>query len=198
MADGNGGNRNTQNQQMAQPDDAAQTPGATGMADGPSAGSSAGSSLEEQLAVARTEAEQYKDKYLREYAEKENFRKRQERMAADRIRREKLDLIERVLDITDNLDRAMRYQDTMDPASLEQGLRLLAWQLGELIKAEGLTPIPTVGAPFDPYVHEAIESVASSQYPEGVVVEEVRKGYKQGDETVRPARVKVSSGQQKK
>lgn len=199
MADGNGGNRNTQDQQTAQPDDAAQTPGATGMADGTSSGPSAGSSsLEEQLAAARAEAEQFKDRYLREYAEKENFRKRQERMAADRIRREKLDLIERVLDITDNLDRAMRYQDTMDQASLEQGLRLLAWQLSELVKAEGLTPIPTVGAPFDPYVHEAIESVPSSQYPEGVVVEEVRKGYKQGDETVRPARVKVSSGQQKR
>jgi molecular chaperone GrpE len=170
---------------MAQPGDAAQTSGAAG-------------SLEEQLAAARAEAEQYKDKYLREYAEKENFRKRQERMAADRIRREKLDLIERVLDITDNLDRALRFQESMDRASLEQGLRLLAWQLNELVKAEGLAPIPTVGESFNPYIHEAIESVPSNQYPEGVVVEEVRKGYKQGDETVRPARVKVSSGPQKK
>jgi molecular chaperone GrpE len=54
--------------------------------------------------------------------------------------------------------------------------------------------VPTVGEAFDPYVHEAIEQIASDAYEEGTVVEEVRKGYKQGDETLRPARVKVSSG----
>lgn len=188
MADGNGGNPNMQDQQMTQPGGAGQpSAGTAGMAN------SAGS-LEEQLTAARAEAEQYKDKYLREYAEKENFRKRQERMAADRVRREKLDLIGRILEITDNLERAISYQGTMDRASLEQGLRMLSWQLNELVKAEGLTPIPTVGEPFNPYVHEAIESVPSNEHPEGTVVEEVRKGYRQGEETVRPARVKVSAG----
>jgi molecular chaperone GrpE len=194
MADGNSGNRNMPDQQGAQPGDAGdatQRAGVMGMANG-------GQSLEEQLAAARAEAEQYKDKYLREYAEKDNFRKRQERMAADRVRREKLDVLERVLDITDNLERALSFQGTMDRASLEQGLRLLGGQLNELVRAEGLTPIPTVGEPFNPYVHEAVESVPSTQYPEGVVAEEVRKGYKQGDETVRPARVKVSSGPPRK
>src|SRR5215467_7801878 len=64
--------------------------------------------LEDRLAAARAEAEQYKDKYLREYADKENFRKRQERITADRIRREKLDILERVFEVVDNLDRALR------------------------------------------------------------------------------------------
>ncbi len=192
MADGNGGDRNTQDQRMAEPSNTGQTgAGAPGAANGDP-------SLAEQLAAARTEAEQYKDKYLREYADKDNFRKRQERIAGDRARREKLELVERLLDITDNLDRALRYQETMDRAGLEQGLRLLAWQLSELVKSEGLTPIPTVGELFNPYVHEAIESVPSNEYPEGTVVEEVRKGYRQGEETVRPARVKVSAGPQKK
>jgi molecular chaperone GrpE len=188
MTDGDGGNRNMQDQPMAQP-------GGAGQPNARAAGTANGSgSLEEQLAAARAEAEQYKDKYLREYAEKDNFRKRQERMAADRVRRDKLDLLGHILEITDNLDRALRYQDQMDRASLEQGLRMLSGQLIELVKAEGLTPIPTVGEPFNPYVHEAIESVPSNEYPEGTIVEEVRKGYRQGDETVRPARVKVSSG----
>lgn len=150
--------------------------------------------LEAQLTAAKTEASQNWDKYLRERAEMENYRKRQERIAIDRIRREKRELLNRVLEVVDNLERALSYQDTMDRESLQQGMRMLQWQLNELLKSEGLTPVPTVGEPFDPYVHEAIESVASADQPEGVVVEEVRKGYKLGDDTLRPARVKVSSG----
>jgi molecular chaperone GrpE len=124
----------------------------------------------------------------------DNFRKRQERIYADRVQREKRELLGKVLEVVDNLDRALRFQDTMDRDGLQQGLRMLQWQLNELLKGEGLTPVPTVGQTFDPYVHDAIESVASDDYPEGVVVEEVRRGYKLGDETLRPARVKVSSG----
>ena len=71
---------------------------------------------------------------------------------------------------------------------------MLQWQLNELLKAEGLTAVPTVGELFDPYVHEAVETVASSEHPEGTVVEEIRRGYKLGADTLRPARVKVSSG----
>lgn len=157
-----------------------------------------GQSLEEQLAAAQAEAAQYKDKYLREVAEKDNFRKRQERMSADRSRRDKLDVLEHVLEVTDNLDRALPFLNTMDRASLEQVVRMMAGQLNELLRAQGLTPIETVGQPFNPYVHEAIETIPSAQYPEGTVAEEVRKGYRQGDETVRPARVKVSSGPPKR
>jgi molecular chaperone GrpE len=82
----------------------------------------------------------------------------------------------------------------MDRDALQQGMRMLQWQLDELLKAEGVTAASSVGEPFDPYVHEAVESVASKDHPEGVVIEEVRKGYKLGDETLRPARVKVSAG----
>jgi molecular chaperone GrpE len=150
--------------------------------------------LEAELAAARAEAEQYKDKFLREYADKENFRKRQERMMADRVRREKLDLLEHLFEVVDNLDRALRFQDTMDRESLQQSLRLLQSQLNELLAREGLTLVPTVGEPFNPYVHEAVEQVSTDAHPEGTVVAELRKGYKLGDETIRPARVRVSAG----
>lgn len=150
--------------------------------------------LEAQLAAAKAEAAQNWDKFLRERAEMDNFRKRQERVATDRVRREKREMLGKVLEVVDNLERALIYQDTMDRDALQQGMRMLQWQLNELLKMEGLTPVSSVGEPFDPYVHEAIETVASSEHPEGVVVEEVRKGYKLGDETLRPARVKVSSG----
>jgi len=150
--------------------------------------------LEAQLAAAKAEAAQNWDKYLRERAEMDNFRKRQERVTGDRVRREKREMLGKVLEVVDNLERALAYQDTMDRDSLQQGMRMLQWQLNELLKAEGLTPVPSVGEQFDPYVHEAIETVTSAEHPEGVVVEEVRKGYRLGDETLRPARVKVSSG----
>jgi molecular chaperone GrpE len=150
--------------------------------------------LETQLAAAKAEAGQNWDKFLRERAEMDNFRKRQERMASDRVRREKRELLGKVLEVVDNLERALTFQDTMDRDALQQGMRMLQWQLNELLKAEGLTAVPSVGEQFDPYVHEAIESVASEEHPEGVVIEEVRKGYKLGDETLRPARVKVSAG----
>lgn len=150
--------------------------------------------LEAQLAAAKAEAAQNWDKFLRERAEMDNFRKRQERVTSDRVRREKREMLGKVLEVVDNLERALVYQDTMDRDALQQGMRMLQWQLNELLKLEGLTTVPSVGEPFDPYVHEAIETVSSSEHPEGVVVEEVRKGYKLGDETLRPARVKVSSG----
>jgi molecular chaperone GrpE len=150
--------------------------------------------LESQLATAKAEAGQNWDKFLRERAEMENFRKRQERMAGDRVRREKREILGKLLEVVDNLERALTFQDTMDRDALQQGMRMLQWQLNELLKAEGVTAAPSVGEPFDPYVHEAVESVASKDHPEGVVIEEVRKGYKLGDETLRPARVKVSAG----
>ncbi|HEY7834129.1 MAG TPA: nucleotide exchange factor GrpE [Ktedonobacterales bacterium] len=152
--------------------------------------------LEADLAAARAEASANWDKYLRERAEMDNFRKRQERVAADRIRYEKRELLQRVLEVMDNLDRAMNFEETMDRENLHQGLRMVHWQLEELLKGEGLSTVPAVGQPFDPHVHEAIEQVESAEYPEGVVVEEVRRGYMLGDEMLRPARVKVSSGSQ--
>ena len=150
--------------------------------------------LETQLEQAKQQAAENWNKYLRERADMENFRKRQERMAADRLQREKKALFQNILGVMDNVERALAYQDTMDRQGLQQALRMVLWQMNEVLRSEGLTPVPTVGEAFDPYVHEAIEAVEDSDQPEGMVVEEVLKGYKLGDETLRPARVKVSTG----
>jgi molecular chaperone GrpE len=150
--------------------------------------------LEAQLEQARQEATENWNKYLRERAEMDNFRKRQERIATDRLQREKKDLFQKILGVMDNVERALAYQDTMDRQALQQALRMVMWQMNEVMRAEGLTPVPTIGEVFDPYVHEAIEAVEGSDQPEGTIIEEVLKGYKLGDETLRPARVKVSAG----
>lgn len=150
--------------------------------------------LETQLAQAKQEAADNWNKYLRELADMDNFRKRQDRLSSDRVAREKKSLIHKMLEVMDNVERAQSYQESMDKQALLHTMRMLLWQLNEVLRGEGLIPIPTLGENFDPYIHEAIEAVENSDQPEGTIVEEVLKGYKMGDEILRPARVKVSAG----
>ena len=150
--------------------------------------------LEAQLMQARQEATENWNKFLRERADTENFRKRQERVLTDRVQHQKKALLQKLLGVMDNVERALAFQDTLDRQGLQQALRMVQWQMNEVMRSEGLNPVPTVGEPFNPYVHEAIEAVEDSDKPEGTVVEEVLKGYTLGDETLRPARVKVSMG----
>jgi len=150
--------------------------------------------LEAQLAQTQQEATENWNKYLRERADMDNFRKRQERVLAERVQYQKKALIQKLLGVMDNVERALVYQDTLDRQGLQQALRMVQWQMNEVMRGEGLSPVPTVGEPFNPYVHEAIEAVEDSDKPEGTIVEEVLKGYTLGDETLRPARVKVSMG----
>ncbi|HYK86106.1 MAG TPA: nucleotide exchange factor GrpE [Ktedonobacteraceae bacterium] len=150
--------------------------------------------LEAQLAQARQEANDNWNRFLRERADMENFRKRQERVLADRVQQQKKALLHKILGVMDNVERALVYHDTLDRQDLQQALRMVQWQMNEVMRGEGLNPVPTVGEHFNPYVHEAIEAVEDSDKPEGTIVEEVLKGYTLGDETLRPARVKVSMG----
>lgn len=150
--------------------------------------------LEAQLSQARQEAADNWNRFLRERADMDNFRKRQERLMADRVLQQKKALLQKLLGVLDNVERALLYQETLDKQGLQQALRMMQWQMGEVLRGEGLTPVPTVGETFNPYLHEAIEAVENSDQPEGTIVEEVQKGYLMGDDTLRPARVKVSSG----
>jgi len=150
--------------------------------------------LETQLKQARQEAVDNWNKYLRERADVDNIRKRQERVTADRVQQQKKALFNKLLDVVDNVERALAYQDTLDRQQLQQTLRMFHWQMNEVMRSEGINAVPTVGEPFNPYLHEAIEVVENSDQPEGTIVEEARKGYTLGDETLRPARVKVSMG----
>src|SRR2546421_5405295 len=152
------------------------------------------SELEAQLAQARQEAAENWNKFLRERAEMENFRKRQERIAVDRVQQQKKVVFHKILSVMDNVERALGYQETLDRQGLQQALRMVLWQMNEVMRGEGISPVPTIGETFNPYVHEAIEAVDDSDKPEGIIVEEVLKGYTLGDETLRPARVKVSTG----
>lgn len=164
-------------------------------ADAQSSSSTKIAELEAQLAQAQQEAAENWNKFLRERADMENFRKRQERVVVDRIQQQKKVLFHKILGVIDNVERALAYQDTLDRQDLQQALRMVLWQMDEVMRGEGITPVSTVGEAFNPYVHEAIEAVEDTDQPEGTIVAEVLKGYTLGDETLRPARVKVSMGQ---
>ena len=128
-------------------------------------------------------------------ADLENYRKAAIRNADDRVRREKAKVLNEMFDVMDNLDRALKVDESADRESLQQGLRMVQWQFAELLNKEGIAPLEvTIGEVFDPYKHDAVEHVASAEHPKDTVVEEVRKGYLIGEETLRPARVKVSAG----
>ncbi|MFI5272028.1 MAG: nucleotide exchange factor GrpE [Ktedonobacterales bacterium] len=165
-------------------------------ANGASPAEQQGGDSSAELQATRNEAAEFKDKYLRSLAEMDNFRKRQERSTTERVERVKRDMLAHVLDVLDNLDRAMAYESTMDRDGMLQTLRMVQSQLNDVLRREGVTPVEAVGQPFNPHVHEAIETVPSSEHTEGTVAGEVRRGYMIGSDLLRPARVQVSSGSQ--
>jgi len=106
--------------------------------------------LETQLAQARQEASDNWNKYVRERADMDNFRKRQERVLADRVQQQKKALLHNLLGVMDNVERALVYQDTLDRQGLQQALRMVQWQMNEVLRGQGLAPVATVGSRSTP------------------------------------------------
>jgi molecular chaperone GrpE len=156
--------------------------------------------LEAALAAAKSEAAANWDKFLRERAEMENFKRRTERSHAEQARRERKELLLRFLGVLDNLERALAYQAEqaqsgreVDVQTLLTGLKLTHTQFRDLLASQGVRELPAVGEAFDPARHEAVATAVAPDRPEGQVVEELQKGYLYQDELLRPARVRVAT-----
>jgi len=153
--------------------------------------------LEAAVEAAKGEAAANWDRYLRERAEMDNYKKRIERTYADLAKRGRKELLLKLVGAVDNLERAIAYdQDSSqetDTRNLIKGLRMTYLQFKELLTGEGLVEVKTVGEQFDPNVHEAIATEVAPDKPEGHVLLEIQKGYTIGDELLRPARVKVAT-----
>jgi molecular chaperone GrpE len=148
--------------------------------------------LRRELEQAQREAAENRDLYLRALAEKENARKRLERLYEDRLAESKRELLRRVIAVADNLERALAHQVSHE--ALVEGIRLTYRQLLDLLRSEGVEAIHTVGQPFNPAEHEAVAIVEGPEPPGTVVAEELR-GYRQGDRLLRPAQVHVAAGE---
>ncbi len=155
----------------------------------------AGPSEEEQ--ALREELEQWKDRALRLEAEMDNFRKRLQRLAEERIAADRERLLRDFLDVADDLARALSV-DGADAESIRQGVELTHRSLMNLMNREGVTPIEADGQPFDPAWHEAVGTVPAQQVGRepDTVVHVVRAGYRIGDRLLRPARVIVATAGQ--
>jgi len=149
--------------------------------------------LEKDLASADKEAEEYLDYLKRLKAEFENYKKRslkeREKMAKLAIE----DLIKELLPVMDDLERALNStKQSKDLSVLMEGVGMTLGQLKNVLKKQGLEEIKAEGEEFNPYLHEAVMQVSFSKYPDNLVVEEMRKGYKLNDRILRPSMVKVN------
>jgi len=146
-------------------------------------------SLTEEVAVA-------KDRFLRLNADFDNFRKRAEREKTMLATSSKGDVIEELLPMIDNFERARAAikASTDGEAKIDSSYQGIYKQFVEIMKGFGVTAVETVGKEFDPQVHEAIMREDSEEFVEGVVTLEFRKGFTLGEKLLRPAMVKVSSG----
>ena len=129
--------------------------------------------------------------YLRALADFENYRRRVERESASRAYSGKREILLPLLDLTDSFDRALA-QIGDAPTPWADGLLAIHRKLLGLLETQDVKPIATLGEAFDPALHEAVGSVSSDEHEPGVVVEEVQRGYRWGDELLRPARVRVA------
>ena len=129
--------------------------------------------------------------YLRALADFDNYRRRVEREKGETARSGKREIILALLEVLDGFDRAFQ-QTSEAPSSLSEGVQILHRKLLGLLEAQGVTPFESVGQTFSPELHEAIGSVQSDQDESGIVVDEVQRGYRWGDEVLRPARVRVA------
>jgi molecular chaperone GrpE len=151
--------------------------------------------LAEQLESARREASENYDRYLRVHADMENYKKRIERTYADLSRNSKKDLLLKLLGVKDNLERALSYGTQAEPGqneSIIQGVRLTEYQLDQLLRAEGVTPMALQGQRFEPQQAEAVSTVVNPNLPDHTVADVVQQGYMYQDHVLRPAKVVVA------
>lgn len=134
------------------------------------------------------------DLLLRKQAEFENAKKRLQREREEVSRRAWCAVLDRLLPFIDNLERALAASgDAALQDPFRRGVEMSFQQLRETLAREGLEAIGAVGEKFDPHLHEAVESRRVDGFEEGIVIEELRKGYRFQGQLLRPALVRVTA-----
>ncbi|WP_408633521.1 MULTISPECIES: nucleotide exchange factor GrpE [Parachlamydia] len=149
---------------------------------------------EKEIEALRRDAADNKDKYLRILAESDNQRKRLQKERQELIQYAIQNVIADFLNPIDHMENALKFKDQMSPEvkGWALGFEMILNQFKDVLANNGVIPMTSVGTPFDPHFHEAIEMVETNEFAPGTVVEENLKGYKMGDKVIRPARVKVA------
>ncbi len=147
-----------------------------------------------ELNQLKKELGEYKDKYLRSIAEAENLRKRLHKERHDMTQLAIQSILTDFLNPLDHLENALAHMHSMsdEVKNWAIGFKMILNQFKDVLANNDVHPFKSVGMPFDPHNHEAVEMVETSDHPPGTVTEESLRGYKMGSKTIRPARVKVS------
>ncbi|MGH7223220.1 MAG: nucleotide exchange factor GrpE [Gemmataceae bacterium] len=149
--------------------------------------------LGEQIAAKDQEIAELKDKYLRALADTDNIRKRTRQQSEDTVRLQRENLLRDLLPITDNLERAVEAaRGGGNGKPIVEGVEMVLRSLLDLLRINGVTPRESVGRPFDPQFHEAVDHVESAEHPPNTVINEFHRGYQVGERVLRPARVAVA------
>jgi molecular chaperone GrpE len=143
----------------------------------------------------RAEAADWKDKYLRLYAEFENFRSRTSREKVALISTASEGLMKDLLPVLDDFERSLKAMETAaDVQSLREGVELVFHKFTGILQQKGLKAMESVGKPFDADFHEAITQFpAPDPSQKGLVMDEVEKGYSLHDKTIRFAKVVIGA-----
>lgn len=160
------------------------------------AGTEAAEALD-PLQAAQAEAAQFKDKLIRMAADFDNYRKRSRRDMTEAEKKGRDGLLVDLLPVFDNLERATSHadgssEDAGKVKGLVDGISLVMRQFRDSLTRQGIERVESVGRPFDPSVHEAIQHLETNDFPPGSIAAEVQPGYKDGERLVRPAMVVVA------
>lgn len=166
-------------------EEAGETPGQTdGLPDDPA-------ELKKLVREKTAEAENNYNRALRLQADYENLRRRTRQEREELLKFGSEQLIKNLLPVLDNFERALASAGDGGEKFIS-GVEMIHRKLNEVLNAEGLTPIPAKGEPFDPNLHEAVMQVEDTGEPENTIAEELRRGYYLKGKVIRPSMVKVA------
>lgn len=149
--------------------------------------------LQQEISKMQQLVDESQQRVLRTQADFDNYRKRTQKEKEEFAKYASSKLITELLPVLDNFDRALTTAtDNPEFESFTKGIQMIFRQLDGVLKAEGLVAMEAVGEPFNPEFHQAVMQVESEEHEEGIVVEELQKGYMLKDKVLRPAMVKVS------
>lgn len=147
---------------------------------------------DDELTALRRERDELHDRLLRSVAEFDNYRKRTERERRELAERALAAVVEDLLPIVDDLERALAAAEDRADQSLRDGVVLIHRGLLDLLRRRGVEPFDAVGQMFDPEWHEAVAGEPADGRPDGEITRELRRGYRIGQRLLRAAQVTVA------
>ncbi len=149
-------------------------------------------SYDENNAELFQQLSEVREKYLRLYAEFDNYKKRSVREKMDWMKTAAQDTMAALLPVLDDFDRAKKFAESKSETGWSEGVELVYQKLYNTLKLKGLEPMQSTGEPFDPELHDAITEIpAPIEDMKGKVVDTIEKGYRLNDKIIRHAKVVV-------